>query len=134
MGHQGSIGHAFHITSDEVLSWNQIYQATAEAAGIDNLNAVHIASDFIIACMPGHLGGLHGDKSASVVLDNSKIKRFVPDFVATRRFRDGIERSIAYYDADPARQLIDETANANFDRLIVAYQKGLDEAKQKFGQ
>jgi len=132
LGHQASIGHAFHITTDEVLDWNQIYQATAEAAGVDKLNAVHIASDFIVACLPDARGGLHGDKSASVVLDNSKIKRFVPDFVATRRYRDGIKRSIAWYDADPARRLVDETTNAIHDRLIAAYQKGLDEARRQF--
>lgn len=131
-GHQGSIGHAFHITTDEVLSWNQIFEATAEAAGVDKLNAVHIASDFIVACMPEAEGGLHGDKAGSVVLDNTKIKRFVPDFVATRRYRDGIKRSIAYYDADPARQKIDEAANANWDKLIAAYQRGLDLARRQF--
>jgi len=132
LGHQGSIGHAFHITSDEVLNWNQIYTATAEAAGVSDLRIVHIASDFIAACWPDRAGGLHGDKSASVVLDNSKIKRFVPDFVATRRYRDGINRSIAWYDADPARRAIDEAFNTNMDKLIAAYEKGLLEARQAF--
>lgn len=132
LGHQSSIGHAFHITTDEVLNWNQIYQATAEAAGVYQLNAVHIASDFIVACLPDERGGLHGDKSASVVLDNSKIKRFVPDFVATRRFRDGIKRSIAWYDADASRRLVDDATNAQHDRLIAAYQSGLREARKQF--
>ena len=131
-GHQRSIGHAFHITTDEVLNWNQIFEATAEAAGVDKLNYVHIASDFIAACMPDEEGGLHGDKSFSVVLDNTKIKRFVPDFVATRRYRDGIKRSIAWYDADPARQLVDDVTNANYDKLITAYQSGLNECKRLF--
>lgn len=133
-GHQGSIGHALHITTDEVLNWNQIYQATAEAAGVDDLKVVHIASDFIVACLPEEEGGLHGDKAGSVVLDNSKIKRFVPDYVATRRYRDGIKRSIAWYDADPARRLVDEVANANMDKLIAAYQNGLREAQLVFSQ
>jgi len=131
-GHQASIGHAFHITTDEVLNWNQIFEATAEVAGVDSLNAVHIASDFIVACMPDTLGGLHGDKTCSVVLDNTKIKRFVPDYVATRRYRDGIKRSIAWYDADRARRTVDETANANYDKLIAWYRKGLEEAKRGF--
>lgn len=132
LGHQGSIGHAFHITSDEVLNWNQIYQATAEAAGATNLQAVHIASDFIVECLPDMRGGLHGDKSASVVLDNTKIKRFVPDFVATHRYREGIKRSIAWYDADPARRLIDEAFNTNMDKLIAVYEKGLVHARRAF--
>lgn len=131
-GHQGSIGHAFHITTDEVLNWNQIFEATAEAAGVDELNCVHIASDFIVACLPEAEGGLHGDKAGSMVLDNSKIKRFVPDYVATCRYRDGIKKSIAYYDSDPARQLVDEVANSNYNKLISAYQSGLDNARQLF--
>jgi nucleoside-diphosphate-sugar epimerase len=134
LGHQSATGHAFHITSDEVLSWNQIYEAVAEAAGVKTMNFVHIASDFIVACLPEKLGGLHGDKATSVVLDNSKIKRFVPDFVATTRFRDGIKRSIAWYDADPARRQVDEDANRNWDRLLAAYQEGLTAAKRAFGR
>lgn len=131
-GHQQAIGQAFHITTDEVLNWNQIYEATAEAAGVDKLEVVHIASDFIVACMPERLGGLHGDKSASVVLDNSKIKRYVPGFVATCRFRDGIKHSLAWYDGDPARRVIDEDTNARFDKLISAYRQGLVAATRQF--
>jgi nucleoside-diphosphate-sugar epimerase len=133
LGHQSAAGHAFHITSDEVLNWNQIYQAVAEAAGVLEPNFIHIASDFIVAGLPEKLGSLHGDKATSVVLDNSKIKRFVPDFVATVRFRDGIQRSIDWYDADPARRQVDELANHKWDRLIAAYHVGLDAAQREFG-
>lgn len=132
LGHQGAIGHALHITSDEVLNWNQIYELTAEAAGVDNLDVVHIASDFIVACMPDQQGGLHGDKMESVVLDNSKIKRYVPGFVAKRRFRDGIKRSIAWYDDDPARRNIDTEFNTHMDRLVHAYRAGLESAIKQF--
>ena len=131
IGHQSATGHAFHVTSDEVLNWNQIYEAVADAAGVQSPRLVHIASDFIVACLPEKLGSLHGDKSSSVVLDNAKIKRFVPDFVATTRFRDGIEASIAWYDADPLRRGIDEEANRKWDRLIAAYERGLAEAKRE---
>jgi len=133
-GHQGSIGHPFHITSDEVLNWNQIHDAVAEAAGVDKPKFIHIASDFISACLPEEEGGLQGDKSNSIVCDNSKIKRFVPDFVATVRFRDGIKHSIAWYDADPARQVIDHAANEKYDKLIAAYERGLSSARKDFGR
>ena len=132
LGHQQAIGHAFHITSDEVLTWDQGYLAVAEAAGVPAPNLVHIASDFICACLPELTGGLIGDKATSVVFDNSKIKRFVPDFVATTRFRDGVARTIAWFDADPARALIDDGANQKWDRLIAAYQRGLLAAKDDF--
>jgi nucleoside-diphosphate-sugar epimerase len=133
-GNSASVGHAFHITSDEVLSWDQIYQVVADAAGVRNLKLVHIASDFITACLPDMLGGLTGDKSCSVVMDNTKIKRFVPDFVATTKLRDGVAKSIAWYDADPARQIIDHQANAVWDKLIAAYERGLEGAKREFGR
>ncbi len=133
-GHQGAIGHPFHITSDEVLNWNQIHDALAEAAGVARPKFIHIASDFITACLPGEEGGLQGDKSNSIVCDNSKIKRYVPGFTATVRFRDGIKRSIAWYDADPARRVIDAEADANYDRLIAAYERGLLAARKDFGQ
>jgi nucleoside-diphosphate-sugar epimerase len=134
LGHQGAIGHAFHITSDEVLTWNQIYEAVAEAAGVTKPKLVHIASDFITACLPEFAGGLHGDKSYSAVFDNSKIKRFVPGFVATTRFRDGMARSVEWFDADPVRQEIDAGANVAWDRLIAAYERGLEMARRDFGR
>jgi nucleoside-diphosphate-sugar epimerase len=134
LGHQGAIGHTFHITSDEVLTWNQIYEAVAEAAGVAKPKLVHIASDFITACLPEFAGGLHGDKSHSAVFDNSKIKRFVPDFVATTRFRDGMVRSVKWFDTDPARQEIDSEANAAWDKLIANYERGLEKARREFGR
>jgi nucleoside-diphosphate-sugar epimerase len=134
LGHQGAIGHAFHITADEVLTWNQIYEAVTEAAGAPKPRLVHIASDFITACLPEFAGGLHGDKAHSAVFDNTKIKRFVPEFVATTRFRDGMARSVKWFDADPARQEIDAAANATWDRLIAAYERGLEAARREFGR
>ncbi len=133
-GHQGAIGQPFHITSDEVLNWNQIHDAVAEAAGVASPKFIHIASDFISTCCPDEVGGLQGDKSNSIVCDNTKIKRFVPDFVATTRFRDGIKHSLAWYDADPARRVIDAEADAKYDRLIAAYERGLAAARKDFGQ
>jgi len=133
-GNVAAVGHAFHITSDEVLSWDQIYRTIADAAGVRDLKLVHIASDFIAACLPDFTGGLLGDKASSVVMDNTKIKRFVPDFVATTKLRDGIAKSIAWYDADPTRQVVDQQANADWDKLIAAYERGLESAKWEFGK
>jgi nucleoside-diphosphate-sugar epimerase len=132
LGHKGSIGHAFHITSDEALTWDQIYRQTAEAAGVRSPQLVHIASDFLTACVPGMTGSLLGDKSHTAIFDNAKIKRFVPGFEATTRFRQGIVRTIAWYDADPARKVIDTEACATWDRLIKAYERGLEAALAEF--
>jgi nucleoside-diphosphate-sugar epimerase len=132
LGHPGSIGHAFHITSDEALTWNQIYQMTAEAAGVASPKLVHIASDFIAACVPTMTGTLLGDKSNTAVFDNSKIKRFVPGFTATTRFRDGIARTIAWFDADPSRRTLDLESTQLWDRLIGVYNRGLEAAVKEF--
>jgi nucleoside-diphosphate-sugar epimerase len=131
IGHQQAIGHAFHITSDEVLTWDQLYTAVATAAGVE-AKIVHIASDFIVACLPDMTGSLIGDKSASAVFDNSKIKRFVPGFCATTPFARGIRQTLAWFDADPARQQIDGEADQQWDRLIGAYEQGLQNAMRAF--
>jgi nucleoside-diphosphate-sugar epimerase len=130
LGHRQAIGHAFHITSDEAMTWDQFYGITAQAAGVE-ARIVHIPSDFLSACLPDELGGLTGDKSVSVVFDNTKIKRFVPDYCATLPFAQGIERTIQWFDADPARKQIDEDANASWDKIIDAYESGLAEALRR---
>jgi nucleoside-diphosphate-sugar epimerase len=133
LGHEQSIGHAFHITSDEVLSWNQLYRIVGVAAGVEP-RIVHIPSDFMVACLPVMEGTLTGDKSVSVVFDNSKIKRFVPDYLATTSFAQGIRQSLAWFDAEPSRKLIDSQANATWDKLIDSYEKGLNEAVESFAK
>ncbi|HEX5399929.1 MAG TPA: NAD-dependent epimerase/dehydratase family protein [Verrucomicrobiae bacterium] len=132
LGREDAMGDVFQITSDEVLTWNQMYQLTAKAAGVSDARLVHITSDYITACIPEMTGSLLGDKSHSAVFDNSKIKRFVPDFLCTTRFHEGIARTIAWFDADPARRQIDEKASANWDRLIAGYERGLAAARREF--
>jgi len=77
------------------------------------------------------VGSLIGDKSSSVVFDNSKIKSFVPDFRAKVSYAEGVKRTIDWFDADPRRKQIDEEANATWDKLIDAYESGLGEAVRK---
>ncbi len=132
LGHTGAAGHAFHITSDEALTWDQLYRQTADAAGVASPRFVHIASDFITACLPSMTGTLTGDKSNCALFDNAKIRRFVPDFTATTRYRDGIRRTIAWYDADPSRQQIDAAAGAEWDKLIASYERGIAAAVRDF--
>lgn len=120
IGHQQAIGHAFHITSDEILTWDQIYQAIANAAGAE-VNVIHISSDFICQQEPSLLGSLIGDKSASVIFDNTKIKTFVPEFKAIIPFSLGIKRTIAWFEADPKRKIIKKETNDMMDRIINSY-------------
>lgn len=126
-----AIGHAFHITSDEVMTWDQYYRITAEAAGVE-AQIVHIPSNFIAACLPDKLGGLTGDKAVSVVFDNTKIKRFVPEYKAVVPYHEGVRRTLKWFDADPARRVVDEESNARWDKLIDVYQRGLRDAVAAF--
>ncbi len=126
LGHQQAIAQSFHITSDEVLTWNQIYEAVAAAAGCE-AKMVHIPSDFIAAC-PGwewHEGNLLGDKAVSAIFDNSKIKSFVPEFTASIPFAEGIRRTVRWFEEDQSRMRIDDGTNANMDKIITAYKSGL---------
>ncbi len=126
-GQQPAIGEDFHITSDEALSWNQIYGLVGEAAGVEP-DILHIPSDAIVAADPAELGSLWGDKSNSSVFDNTKLRSVVPDFAATTPFAAGIRDTVAWFDAEPGRQVIDDTANALWDRLAAIYTEALRHA------
>jgi len=121
LGHQQAIGHAFHITSDEILTWNQIYETVAEAVGVE-ANIVHIPSDFIVHQENSLEGSLLGDKSYSAIFDNTKIKMFVPDFKAVIPFNKGIKKTIEWFESDSERQIIKKETEDMMDRLISTYE------------
>jgi len=116
-GNARAIGEAFHITSDEVLTWDQIYTTIGRAAGVEPILA-HLASETIARLYPDVGAGLLGDKAHSVVFDNAKIKRVVPEFRATVSFAEGIARAIAWLDADSAHRRISEAADRMIDHLV----------------
>lgn len=120
VGNRKAIGHAFHITSDEVLTWEQIYQTIAEGLGVE-ANIVHIPSEFIARMEPEWAGTLLGDKAWSAVFDNSKVKRLVPGFKAVIPFRDGIRRTLEWFWQDKRRQRMDESANEKIEHILKAY-------------
>ena len=126
LGNRAAIGEAFHITSDEVLTWNHAYEEVGRALGVD-LQIVHIPSDLIAAFDSHKLGSLIGDKANSVVFDNSKINRFVPDFECVVPWSEGVRRALAWFAADPVRQTIDREANQLWDRIISAYERAFPE-------
>ena len=125
LSHQQAIGESFHITSDEVLNWNQIYEALAEAVGCE-AKVVHIPSDILAAFDEDLRGSLIGDKATSVIFDNTKIKRFVPSFTAIIPLKQGIRRTIKWFEADPARQIIRKETNAWMDKVINQYEKAFN--------
>jgi nucleoside-diphosphate-sugar epimerase len=125
MGNIHAIGEAVHITSDESLSWNQIYAAIAAALG-KPLKAVHVSSEFLArAGNYDFLGGLLGDKAHSVIFDNTKLKRLVPGFTATVRFDQGIRQTIEHILSRKELQEEDPEFDVWCDRVIAAREKAL---------
>lgn len=112
-----AVGETFHITSDEWLSWDQIQHILARAAGA-RAEIVHVPSDVILKYDRVWGESLLADKTHSMLFDNAKIRRFVPDFVCTTPFSRGAEEIVAWYDADPARRAIDPAFDALMDRII----------------
>jgi nucleoside-diphosphate-sugar epimerase len=125
LGHPRALGEAFHITTDEVLTWNQHYEAVGRALGVKP-RLVQMASETLSALEPNLAGGLLGDKASSVVLDNAKIKQFVPSYLATMTFQAGVNQAVAWFRSDPARQSIDSQSNAMYERVLAANARTLD--------
>ncbi|MFH1008499.1 MAG: SDR family oxidoreductase [Candidatus Latescibacterota bacterium] len=120
LGNERALGQAFHITSDEVLTWDQIYRTIGEALGVE-AQIVHIPSDFIAQVSPELGAGLLGDKTWSAVFDNSKIKAFVPGYKAGIPYRDGIRRTLDWFAADEKRRRINQSVHTEMDRILKAY-------------
>jgi nucleoside-diphosphate-sugar epimerase len=129
IGNIHALGEAVQITSDETLTWNQIYQAIADALNMP-LKAVHVSSEFLAAAGAyDFYGGLLGDKAVSTVFDNAKLKRLVPGFVATKRFDQGIKETIDSILAHPEWQPEDDAFDAWCDTIIEKMQQLAKEIK-----
>jgi nucleoside-diphosphate-sugar epimerase len=119
LGNPRAIGEAVHITSDELLTWNQIHEMLAAAAGaVPRL--VHVASETVFAHDEEWGRSLLGDKAHSVIFDNTKVRGLVPDFRPRIPFFEGAREIVDWYDADPARRAVDARFDALMDRLVKA--------------
>ncbi len=122
LGNKQAIGQAYHITSDEVLNWDQIYTTMAEAAGVKP-HFVHVPTDLIARTVPEWGPGLLGDKAWSLVFDKSKIKKLVPEFKAVIPFSAGMKEWVDWMDADPRHRGISPEANDAQERILQAYER-----------
>jgi nucleoside-diphosphate-sugar epimerase len=120
LGQQRALGEAFHITSDDALTWNAIAETLAEAAGV-SAELVHVPSDAIAAADPDWGAALLGDKSHSLVFDNAKLRSLVPGWAARIPFEAGARQIVAWYDEDPSRQQADARLDAVMDGLVKAH-------------
>ena len=117
LGRPQAVGESYTITSDEYLPWNQIYQLFARAAGVPEPELVHVASETVAAHSEELGPNLLGDRSHSVIFDNTKIKSLVPDYCATIPFADGAREIVQWHDANPGLQVVDRTFMDLSDRL-----------------
>jgi nucleoside-diphosphate-sugar epimerase len=132
LGNPRALREDFTITSDDVLTWNQIHSYVGSAVGV---SPADIASQSVFIPSPvlaaydaeAFEGPLLGDKANHAIFDTSKLRAAVPDFNPTRRFRDGIHESIAWFREDESRRVIDHAANAHWDRLIDRYERATAE-------
>ena len=127
MGNRHAIGEAFQITSDEVLTWDQIYKTIADALGVE-LKAYHVSTDFLrsVGDKYGYdfTGSLLGDKSVCVVFDNKKLKAIVPDMKTTVTFDRGVRYALEYVLSHPEEcQKEDPEFDSWCDRVIDALEK-----------
>ena len=120
LGHPRTLGEAIHITSDDVLTWNQIAESLAAALGV-TARLVHVPSDAIAAADPDWGAGLLGDKAHSMVFDNAKLRSIVPGWRAVIPFEQGAREIVEWYLADPARQVTDASLDAVMDKLAAAW-------------
>ena len=120
LGNQQTFGDAFHITSDEALPWDQIFEVIAAAAGVRDLQLVHIPSDVIARADRNWGDALLGDQAHCLVFDNSKLRRLVPDFSPRTPFHVGAREIIGWFDADPSRQQVDVQLNDTIEKLLAA--------------
>jgi nucleoside-diphosphate-sugar epimerase len=120
LGNPVAIGDTFQITSDFVYPWDAIFRMLGAAAGVEP-ELVHIAAESIAVGLPDWGPGLLGDKSHSVIFDNSKLRAVVPEFNPTTTFATGAREIVEWYDADPSRRVVDSTLNAKLDALIRAH-------------
>lgn len=121
LGQATAIGEVFHLTSDEVLTWNQIAAEIAAALGVASPNIVPVPTEFICRVAPRMIGSLQGDKAHPGVFDNSKIKRFVPGFHCQKPFRAGIRESVRWLREHPDQQNLNPQVDALCDEVIAAW-------------
>jgi nucleoside-diphosphate-sugar epimerase len=117
-----AIGNIYHITSNELLTWDQIMWSLAGAAGVEP-KIVHIPSEVIQRYDPDWGASLMGDKSHSMIFDNTKIKQLVPDFEAVIPFRQGAREIVSYYleDEERLKARIDPELNRTIDQILNDY-------------
>ena len=124
LGNPAALGHVFHITSDESLTWDAVHEIIGRALGVQP-SIVHVPSEFIAAVCPERGAALLGDKTHTVIFDNTKIKRYVPGFRAEVPFVEGIRRSIAWFDRHSEAKTVDFRIDEEYETVLAAWKEAM---------
>lgn len=116
-GNPAAFGEAFHITTDQFLTWNGICFEVGLALG-RQAEIVHVPTDFLEACAPVAREKLRGDKMEHGVFDNSKIKGIAPEWECRKSFRAAIREAVAWYREDDSRQVVNQEQDLLIDEII----------------
>src|SRR5258706_1227198 len=133
VGNSRAVGEAFHITSDEVLTWNRIYAEIAAALGVEAAQIVKVPTDFICQIAPELTGTLKGDKAQPGVFDNSKIKRFVPEFQCRKPFRIGVRESVDWLREHRDQQNFNPQVDVMIDKVLAAWERKVEKLQRNLG-
>lgn len=122
LGNELTYGQAYHITSDKVYTWEQLYRITCKALNVES-NIVYIPTDFILRYMPHKVGEFYGDKHYSVIFDNTKIKQIAPEYKSEVRYEDVVSKAVKHYQNHEELQFFNEEMNTLYERIIKDYQE-----------
>ncbi len=122
LGRQEAVGEVYQITSDEVRTWDQLHLEAYRILGVEP-NILHVPADLIAEYWPEAVGSLIGDKINSVVFDNSKIKKLVPDFRCEVDWAHGLRLALDWHRAHPEFQRVDEQMRNIMDEVVGGYER-----------
>jgi nucleoside-diphosphate-sugar epimerase len=120
LGNIQAIGHQFHITGDELLTWEMIMKTYGQVLGVEP-NIVHVPVDFIAKVYPEKGAAIYSDMIENGVFDLTKLKKFVPGYHSTIPLREGLARSVKWYRDHPDKMIISEENNKEMDAILAAW-------------
>lgn len=131
MTNSKAVGEIFQITGDEVLTWDQIYRTIGDTLGVKPI-LYHVSSDYLAEVGPEYdlTGNLLGDKGGSVIFDNTKLKKLVPDMQTNIPFKKGVKIALDYILSHEECQIEDPEFDIWCDKVIDT----LENSKKSFKQ
>jgi nucleoside-diphosphate-sugar epimerase len=117
LGNAQALGEAFHITSDEVRTWDEILRAMAAALDA-RAEIVHVPTDTLVRYNADWTGPLLGDKTWPVMFDNSKVKSVAGAFACRWSMAASLKPAAGAFRQRLATFRPDPALHALVDRIV----------------